>query len=108
VPFFAGMMTGETRALVESFATEPELHHPIRGRVKGVTAFERFVSELSTWLAERSAAGEDARSWRRSSRTPQSATRPARAYTHRGTVELRGPYELCFSDGDGIRRSTAR
>ena len=59
VPFFAGVMTGETRALVESFAGAPELHHPVRGRVKGVAAFERFVSELRAWLAERSAAAED-------------------------------------------------
>ena len=59
VPFFAGVMTGETRALAESFAGEPELHHPVRGRVKGVAAFERFVSELRTWLAEHSASAED-------------------------------------------------
>jgi SnoaL-like domain len=59
VPFFAGVMTGETLPLVESFAGEPELHHPVRGRVKGVAAFERFVSELRAWLAEHSAAAED-------------------------------------------------
>jgi SnoaL-like protein len=59
VPFFAGVMTGETGALVESFAGAPELHHPVRGRVKGVPAFERFVSELRTWLAEHSATAED-------------------------------------------------
>jgi hypothetical protein len=55
VPYFAGVMSGETDALVESFAGEPELHHPIRGRVKGRRAFERFVSETSAWLAERNA-----------------------------------------------------
>lgn len=59
VPFFAGVMTGEIRALVESFAGEPELHHPVRGRIKGVAAFERFVSELRIWLAEHSATAED-------------------------------------------------
>jgi hypothetical protein len=59
VPFFPGVMTGETRALVQSFAGEPELHHPVRGRVKGVAPFERFVSELRAWLTERSAAAED-------------------------------------------------
>jgi SnoaL-like domain len=59
VPFFAGVMTGETRALVESFAGAPELHHPVRGRVRGVAAFERFVGELRTWLAEHSATAED-------------------------------------------------
>jgi hypothetical protein len=59
VPFFAGAMTGETHALVESFAGEPELHHPVAGRVRGVAAFERFVTELRTWLAEHSATAED-------------------------------------------------
>src|SRR5919206_5176490 len=59
VPFFAGVMTGDTRALVASFAGAPELHHPVRGRVKGVAAFERFVSELRTWLTEHSASAED-------------------------------------------------
>jgi hypothetical protein len=59
VPFFAGVMTGEIRALVESFAGEPELHHPVRGRIKGVAAFERFVSQLRIWLAEHRATAED-------------------------------------------------
>jgi len=58
VPFFAGLMTGETSALVDSFAGEPELHHPVRGRIKGAPAFTRFVDETRTWLAER-AAGVD-------------------------------------------------
>jgi hypothetical protein len=59
VPFFAGLMTGETGALVESFAAEPEVHHPVRGRVKGVAAFERFVGETEAWLAERAASVTD-------------------------------------------------
>jgi hypothetical protein len=50
VPFFPGLMTGETKALIESFSGEPEVHHPIRGRVKGVAAFERFAIETNTWL----------------------------------------------------------
>ena len=32
VPYFQGVMSGETDALVRSFAGEPELHHPVRGR----------------------------------------------------------------------------
>jgi hypothetical protein len=59
VPFFAGVMSGERRALLESFAGDPEVHDPIRGRVKGAPAFERFVSELSDWLAEHRAVAED-------------------------------------------------
>jgi hypothetical protein len=59
VPFFAGLTTGETNALIESFAGEPQLHHPIRGRVKGVAAFERFVVETRAWLADNDATAED-------------------------------------------------
>jgi len=59
VPFFAGVMTGETSALVDSFAGEPELHHPVRGRIKGAAAFARFVGETRSWLAARDAVAED-------------------------------------------------
>jgi hypothetical protein len=59
VPFFVGVLTGETGALVDSFAGEPELHHPVRGRIKGVAAFERFVEETRSWLTEQSASTED-------------------------------------------------
>jgi hypothetical protein len=59
VPFFPGVLSGEISALVESFAGEPELHHPVRGRVKGVAAFERVVSEMHTWLTAHNGAAED-------------------------------------------------
>src|ERR1700759_1725006 len=49
-PYFAGVISGETDALVRSFAGEPELHHPIRGRVKGRSAFERFVAYTNAWM----------------------------------------------------------
>jgi hypothetical protein len=58
VPYFAGLMAGETDALIESFAGEPELHHPVRGRVKGVRAFEAFVAETASWF-EREFSIED-------------------------------------------------
>jgi hypothetical protein len=54
VPFFDGLMTGEIDALLESFAGVPEVHHPVRGRIKGETAFRRFVTDTTSWLAERS------------------------------------------------------
>jgi hypothetical protein len=59
VPFFAGMMAGEIDALVGSFAGEPELHHPVRGRVKGRGAFERFAADMGAWLVERNVEVED-------------------------------------------------
>jgi hypothetical protein len=40
VPFFDGLMTGELDALVGSFVGDPELHHPVRGRIRGARAFE--------------------------------------------------------------------
>jgi hypothetical protein len=49
--------SGETDALVESFAGEPELHHPVRGRVKGRRAFERFVTDTKAWLTASNAVG---------------------------------------------------
>lgn len=59
VPYFDGLMAGEFDALVESFAGEPELHHPVRGRIKGARAFEAFVIELNAWLSERNVSVED-------------------------------------------------
>lgn len=59
VPYFDGLMTGENDALVESFAGEPELHDPVRGRIKGVRAFEAFVSETRAWIGEHNVSVED-------------------------------------------------
>jgi SnoaL-like domain len=59
VPYFDGLMTGDVDALVESFAGEPELYHPTRGRVKGVRAFLAFIAESSDWLTERHISTED-------------------------------------------------
>jgi len=59
VPFFDGLVAGELDALVGSFAGEPELHHPVRGRIKGARAFEAFVSEMNGWLRERNVSVED-------------------------------------------------
>jgi hypothetical protein len=59
VPFFDGLMAGEFDALVGSFAGEPELHHPVRGRIRGARAFETFVAETSAWLAQRNVSVED-------------------------------------------------
>ena len=58
VPYFAGLIMGERAALIESFAGEPELHDPVRGRVRGVRAFEAFVSETNAWLARHNVSVE--------------------------------------------------
>ena len=59
VPFFDGFMAGEIDALVESFAGEPELHDPVRGRIRGARAFEAFVTEMNEWLSRRNVSVED-------------------------------------------------
>ena len=59
VPYFDGLTAGEPDALVESFATEPELHDPVRGRVKGTRAFRAFVTEMNGWIARRNVSVEN-------------------------------------------------
>jgi hypothetical protein len=50
VPFFDGLLAGDLGALVGSFAGEPELHHPVRGRIRGTRAFEAYVADTNAWL----------------------------------------------------------
>jgi SnoaL-like domain len=59
VPFFDGLMTGEFDALLGSFAGVPELHHPVRGRIKGERAFVAFVVQTRAWLAQPDTSVED-------------------------------------------------
>jgi hypothetical protein len=59
VPYFDGLMAAEPDALINSFAGEPELHHPVRGRIKGARAFEAIVGETNAWLRQRNVLAED-------------------------------------------------
>jgi len=59
VPYFDGLLAGEADALVESFAGEPELYDPVRGRIKGADAFRAFVSDTRAWLVARNVSVED-------------------------------------------------
>jgi ketosteroid isomerase-like protein len=59
VPFFDGLLAGDVDALVGSFAGEPELHHPIRGRIRGAQAFERYVTNTNEWLRHGNATIEN-------------------------------------------------
>ena len=58
VPYYDGLMSGEHAALISSFAGEPVLHDPLHGRIIGARAFEAYVTELQTWLAERNMSFE--------------------------------------------------
>src|SRR3989442_1244927 len=59
VPYLNGLVTGEVDALVGSFAGEPELHHPVRGRIRGARAFDAYVTEMNAWLDQRNVSVED-------------------------------------------------
>jgi hypothetical protein len=59
VPYFDGFVAGELDALLGSFGGDPELHHPTRGRIKCVRAFEAFYTETNAWLADRNVSVED-------------------------------------------------
>jgi ketosteroid isomerase-like protein len=50
VPYFQGLMAGELSALLGSFSGEPEIHYPVRGRVRGVQAFESYVGRTIEWI----------------------------------------------------------
>ena len=47
VPYFDGLLSGEPDALLESFAGVPEVHDPVRGRIKGAQPFRTFVAEYA-------------------------------------------------------------
>jgi hypothetical protein len=59
VPYFDGLLSGELGALIDSFAGEPLLQHPVRGRISGARAFEAFVAEMNEWFARRNVAVTD-------------------------------------------------
>jgi hypothetical protein len=59
VPYYDGLLSGEHAALIASFAGEPELHDPLHGRIKGVRAFEAYVTATSAWFAERNVTVSD-------------------------------------------------
>src|SRR4051794_28784012 len=59
VAFFDGLMSGEVDALIGSFAGEPEVYQPMRGRIKGASAFERFVADTTGWMTRTGVTVED-------------------------------------------------
>ncbi|HEY5332365.1 MAG TPA: hypothetical protein VIJ21_02375, partial [Solirubrobacterales bacterium] len=59
VPYFDGLLAGDVDALVESFAGEPRVHHPLRGHIEGEYEFREFVADTDRWLREQDASVED-------------------------------------------------
>jgi hypothetical protein len=56
VSYFDGLLSGEVDAMIGSFAGEPCLHDPVRGRVEGERAFRAFVAAMNEMLARRDVA----------------------------------------------------
>jgi hypothetical protein len=59
VPYVDGLLIGEPEALVRSFAGEPMVHDPVRGRVRGARAFTAFATHMHDWLLQRHVAVEE-------------------------------------------------
>jgi hypothetical protein len=59
VSYYDGFLMGEPEAMVESFAGEPMLYDPVRGRVRGEAAFRAFAAQLSGWLTQRNVEVEE-------------------------------------------------
>jgi len=59
MPYFDGLLTGETEALIGSFAGEPELHDPIRGRIRGARALADYAADMAAWLRAHEVVVED-------------------------------------------------
>ena len=53
----AGSRDGSARVSLHTLAGVPELHDPMRGRIKGEHAFTAFAAEMKAWLAEVDASG---------------------------------------------------
>ncbi len=59
VPYFDGLMADEPDALIDSFAGEPELHDPERGRIKGVRAFRAYATWMNGMLNQHNVSVEN-------------------------------------------------
>src|SRR5262249_7271820 len=56
MPYFDGILTRELDALINSFAGEPRIRHPIQVEIVGAEAFEDFVADMNRWFADHDAA----------------------------------------------------
>ena len=100
VPYFDGLLAGEPDALVESFAGEPELHDPVRGRVKGDGRSGRSSPRRSAWLRQHNAVGRGRRA-----RHPRAARLRGGGPPPR---RRRRPASICRSRSSPTARSDGR
>ena len=59
VPYFDGLMADDPDALIESFAGEPELHDPERGRIRGARAFRAYATWMNGMLNRQNVSVEN-------------------------------------------------
>ena len=104
VPFFDGLMTGEIDALVGSFLDGPEVHQPMRGRIKGAAAFERFVTDTNRWMAESNVTVEDIDSIM----TPERAVDELMLHVHGDAGPIDLPMSLAADLGPDARMTELR
>jgi hypothetical protein len=104
VPFFDGLLTGEIDALVGSFVDGPEVHQPMRGRIKGAAAFERFVTDTTRWMAERNVTVEEIDSIL----TPERAVDELMLHVDGGSGPIELPMALAADLGPDARMTELR
>jgi SnoaL-like domain len=59
IPYYEGVMADQPAALIRSFAGEPVLNDPRRGRVEGAEGLRDFVLGMADWLRKRDAVVEN-------------------------------------------------
>jgi hypothetical protein len=59
VPYYDGLLAGEADALVASFSGEPEVHHPVRGRIRGEWQLRVYAAEVAGWFRSRGAEAQE-------------------------------------------------
>jgi hypothetical protein len=59
VPYYDGLVAGEPDALVAAFSGVPEVHHPVRGRLKGELPLRVYATEVAGWFGARSAEARE-------------------------------------------------
>jgi SnoaL-like protein len=104
VPYFDGLVAGEIDALIESFSGEPEVYHPVRGRIKGTRAFTAHVAEMNAWLTARNVLVEDVLRVVTEDRGFEEVV--LHLDGPRGRVAL--PLALVVDHGDGVRLDEVR
>ena len=54
--YYAELLSGDFDSVIRLFVEEPELHHPERGRVRGIAPLKAFLADQHRWLTGQKAA----------------------------------------------------